>query len=1212
MRKPATPSTQRLEIPADDRRLSEVRDFVTRACEDLGYTGRALANIRLAVDEACTNVVKHAYPDRSGTLRIQVGRRRGSLEIRVADQGKPFDGRVEIPHLGQWVDARRKGGFGVFLMHRLMDEVRYETTPAGNEWILRKRLPRPPSDLGRRLRRRYAMRGAAAIVLTTVAVAAPLAVHEGRKLSRDEERTLLTRAEALAEASRPALLEHVELSREQTRLFEAVHAFAAAEARVLSVTVVDRQGVIWASERASATFTPFIVPDGLGAANAAGVRRTLERIDGVPVLHLAVPVHVGSGTGDLGAVHLSCRWTGTEAAIRAAYLRVAAVALAVDGLALLLVLTFLAHLLGPIQRLVDGVRALGQGGPEVAVDGPEEIGAIASAFNEIHSRYRAAEQNAADHARLQEEMQLAREIQSSILPRSVPEIPGFEIARVYRPAQEVGGDYYDFLDAGPGLTGVVVADVAGKGVPGSIVMSMVRTALRMETRSNAHAGDVLARLHAFVSPDLRHGMFVTMFYLVLDSRNRVVSYASAGHTPMLLYRSRSEEVLALAPHGIPVGLAGSDARTFERALDVERLRLHEGDLLLLYTDGITEARNAAGEEYGEERLTQAMRRWGRESAENFVAHLESELVEFTGGAGLQDDLTLVAIKERQGAPSVAGEVQQKLFDLVEKQGVPAAEACARLHVSPATYYRLKHSTVMSEPRAQRVVAAAGVAPSEPPAPEAPPQPRIDGTIERPESAPGCVIVRLGGALDTAACKDFERLLADATATARRVVVDLSGVAYVSSRGWGLLAATRAALRPHGDLVLSGLNSGMRDVHRMLGFEPIVAAFSDAASALAALESGGAVPPADAEREPAPASAAVPPAAEPAPLPAASPSPTLELPSDLDADWESLRVRTGHAGAAREVTLVELAGILDTVSAAKLGRTFDRMVAAGARRVLVDLSRLEFVSSAGWGCFTSPLAKLRADGGDLRLFGMGPGVARIYDLLHLRQVLQSFDVLVDALASFGVNLEVGPEPDRAGAPENGAPESGGLDPQGSPAAPAVELPDHKRGDALPGIDGGSGKLLQAERFVARIEPFGRGRRTRWLRLEGPPPPDIAPGLQSLLEPHCSAVLFVDTRALEAAPSDLWRALERHAARAIPEGGSLYLVCPNPETAPPVTSALSVHRSAASALRAHQGKRPPKLGFQRLPDIDYGRDGALRREGWEAYLAFLEEAFREDAA
>ena len=688
--KPSTqPAAQHLEVGADERELSSVRDFVTQASAALGFGDRTLANIRLAVDEACTNSIKHAYKGGPGTLRLTITARKRWLEIRVFDQGEPFDGRVDMPQFRQLIDGRRRGGLGVFLMHRLMDEVRYETTPAGNEWILRKRLPRQEPGLTRRMRTTYGLRAAAVLAGLTLAVCVPLWLGAGRERVQAEEQSLRALGFGVAEAARPVLVRRAEFSPDQTHLFEAVQSLVRQEPRLLSVTVVDRDGTIWAADRTAATFTRFVTPAWLGPPDAAGVRWGREQIDGEPVLHLAVPVGLGTGSADLGSVHLSMRWGSTAAAIGTARLRLVALALLVDGAALLALVLFLGRFLAPLQRLLEGVRALGQGGTDLEVDGPQEIGAIAAAFNEMNSRYRAASENAAEHARLQEEMQTAREIQASILPHALPAIPGFEIARLYRPAAEVGGDYYDFLPVGEGLTGVVVADVAGKGVPASLVMSMVRTALRMETRDNASAGDVLARLHAFVSADMRKGMFVTMLYAVLDSRNRVVSYASAGHTPLLLYRARTDETFFLNPRGLPVGLAGSDARTFERNLDVERLRLHAGDLLLLYTDGITEARNAAGEEFGETRLAAALKRWGQAPAEEFLQHLEAELRSFTGDGALQDDLTLVAIKEKQAPVAEAGNLQHRLMDLVESQGVSVVDACRRLQVSPSTYYRWK-------------------------------------------------------------------------------------------------------------------------------------------------------------------------------------------------------------------------------------------------------------------------------------------------------------------------------------------------------------------------------------------------------------------------------------------------------------------------------------------------------------------------------------------
>src|SRR5262245_8998431 len=162
---------------------------------------------------------------------------------------------------------------------------------------------------------------------------------------------------------------------------------------------------------------------------------------------------------------------------------------------------------------------------------------------------------------------------------------------------------------------------------------------------------------------------------------------------MLLYRARSGETQTLAPRGLPVGLAGSDTRTFESHLDVEKVQLQHGDVLLLYTDGITEARDAAGEEYGEKRLAAALERWAKEGAEALVRHLEADLLAFTGGAPPQDDLTLVAIQENAAVAPVAGEVMAKLFDLVDVQGMRLLDACKKLKVSPSTYYRLKREAV---------------------------------------------------------------------------------------------------------------------------------------------------------------------------------------------------------------------------------------------------------------------------------------------------------------------------------------------------------------------------------------------------------------------------------------------------------------------------------------------------------------------------------------
>jgi transposase/Holliday junction resolvase len=220
-------------------------------------------------------------------------------------------------------------------------------------------------------------------------------------------------------------------------------------------------------------------------------------------------------------------------------------------------------------------------------------------------------------------------------------------------------------------------------------MTMIRTALRMEARGNRSASDVMARMNTFVTEDMKKGMFVTMFYVVLDSVNRVVTYASAGHNPMILYRGGSNATYFLKPKGIPVGIDVPDAELFRKTICVERLTLRQDDLLVIYTDGITEAMNPFREQFGEARLLAAIKRHGHLPAAEFAHALDLEIHDFTLGAPQNDDITLVAIRERVEPEERLEQTRRELFRLIEEEGVPVAEACERLRVSSSTYYRYK-------------------------------------------------------------------------------------------------------------------------------------------------------------------------------------------------------------------------------------------------------------------------------------------------------------------------------------------------------------------------------------------------------------------------------------------------------------------------------------------------------------------------------------------
>jgi sigma-B regulation protein RsbU (phosphoserine phosphatase) len=264
--------------------------------------------------------------------------------------------------------------------------------------------------------------------------------------------------------------------------------------------------------------------------------------------------------------------------------------IAVAGLIVGFIAVFLLsnYFVKPIQKLTEGVLRIGDGTLDRAlpVEGTDEFSEIARAFNEITMKFKKAQENVVEQERLQKEMQVAQEIQHALLPRRFPEIEGYDIATIYRAAKDVGGDYFDFVQIDDDTLGIIVADVSGKGVPGSLVMTMIRTALRLESRGNFSPTDILSSVNQFVADDVKKGMFITIFLITLDSKNRTISYASAGHNPMILYRKDSDACYFLNTRGMPLGISLPEGVTFEKSLQADKVKLKKDDMLVIYTDGI--------------------------------------------------------------------------------------------------------------------------------------------------------------------------------------------------------------------------------------------------------------------------------------------------------------------------------------------------------------------------------------------------------------------------------------------------------------------------------------------------------------------------------------------------------------------------------------------------------------------------------------------------
>ena len=251
---------------------------------------------------------------------------------------------------------------------------------------------------------------------------------------------------------------------------------------------------------------------------------------------------------------------------------------------------------------------------------------------------------AAEKKRLDQDLQVAYEIQRILLPTNAPEITGYQISGINIPAKQVSGDYYDYLAVDETHCGVVVADVSGKGVPASLIMAMCRSVLRSHAEGKLSPSAVLHRVNAQIFPDIKEDMFISMAYAILDKNSSSVTLSRAGHDAPLLYRASDKTVSKINPPGMAVGIDSGDV--FNRVTGDFSLTLGPGDCLILYTDGVTEALDKSGEEFGMDNVIKSIQASAPEGAAAMITRLTDDLWTFVGARPQNDDITLIAIRKK--------------------------------------------------------------------------------------------------------------------------------------------------------------------------------------------------------------------------------------------------------------------------------------------------------------------------------------------------------------------------------------------------------------------------------------------------------------------------------------------------------------------------------------------------------------------------------------
>ncbi|WP_411845533.1 SpoIIE family protein phosphatase [Roseibacillus persicicus] len=244
--------------------------------------------------------------------------------------------------------------------------------------------------------------------------------------------------------------------------------------------------------------------------------------------------------------------------------------------------------------------------------------------------------------RMDDELRTAQEVQKVLLPDRNPDWPGYRVRGINFAARLISGDYFDFVDLADERHGVVIADVSGKGVAAGLVMASCRSALRAHALVANSPSETLAALNRQVFADVREDMFVSAAYAQLENGTGKITLARAGHDAPLLYRKEEGKVEVVKPGGLALGI--DRGPVFERVLKELEIEMNSGDVLLFYTDGVNEAENTKGQEFGKERLRERFAALAVNGAEGVVGGLPAELKDFAGSHPQIDDITLVAIE----------------------------------------------------------------------------------------------------------------------------------------------------------------------------------------------------------------------------------------------------------------------------------------------------------------------------------------------------------------------------------------------------------------------------------------------------------------------------------------------------------------------------------------------------------------------------------------
>ncbi len=324
--------------------------------------------------------------------------------------------------------------------------------------------------------------------------------------------------------------------------------------------------------------------------------------------------------------------------------------LIIQFVALVIGFVLARQITGAVHDLFTGTQHVRAGdfAHQIPVRARDQLGELAESFNLMTGEVTTLLGEMADKGRMEQEMFAARAIQQKLLPSGPPRVSGLAMSAFCEPAREVAGDYYDFLPITDTMTGVLIADVAGKGLAAGLYMAQLKVIVQSLARLHHEPKEFLSAVNRVVSANLDAASFITMTYGVIDIERREMTFARAGHCPLIHVPGDQppgrRKARMLVPDGLVVGLQIDDGTVFDGLLQEQTISLAPGDLVVWFTDGISETMNEAFDCFGEERLAQVVEQYAHLPFDQLRSYILAELRAFASGADQHDDMTMILMK----------------------------------------------------------------------------------------------------------------------------------------------------------------------------------------------------------------------------------------------------------------------------------------------------------------------------------------------------------------------------------------------------------------------------------------------------------------------------------------------------------------------------------------------------------------------------------------